>query len=111
MAKREKGKRPTFPLSSTGVILSIVFFPIGLFVLLIASIIYLADWMCYNFGYPRPLCYIIAFIFSPIFLPLVVVSFIYEALTGDDTYSVSSKSPEEKVISSKRKTTSSEKKK
>ena len=43
-----KGKEPEFPLSKRGVILSLVFLPIGIFVLYFASIIYMADWMCYN---------------------------------------------------------------
>jgi len=97
-----KRKQPEFLLNATGVILSLIFFPIGFFVLLIASFIYLADWMCYNTGYPKPICYIIAFIFTPIFIPLVILSFIYEAISGDDKYSLSSRNPEKRVISSKK---------
>lgn len=99
-----KGEPPVFILGPTGLFLSLIFFPIGLIVLLFATIIYLADWMCYNFGYPRIVCYIIAFIFSPIFLPLVILSFIYEALTGNETVSRRRKeTPEEKVMSSEKK--------
>ena len=114
---------PTFLLGPMGVILSIIFLPIGIFVLIIATIVYLADWMCYNFNLPRPLCWLMALILGPLFLPFVLLSFLYEATTGDDTYSVrrsgaSVKSKEEKVLSSasskksspKRKTKASPKK-
>lgn len=98
---------PVFLLGPMGIIVSLIFFPIGIFVLLFSTIIYLADWMCYNFNWPRPLCWIFAFILGPFFLPLVLLSFLYEMLTGDDTYSTrrySSKheSKEEKVLSSKK---------
>lgn len=110
---KKHGKRdpqPTFLLGPTGIILSIIFFPIGIFILLVATIVYLADWMCYNFNYPRPLCWILALIMGPFFLPLVLISFFYEVTTGDDTYSARrpgsvKKSTEEKVLS-KRKTPS-----
>ena len=108
---------PVFPLGPTGIVTSVIFFPIGIFVLMISTIIYLADWMCYNFNYPRPVCWVFAFILSPIFLPLVLLSFLYESVSGDDTYSVrrhgsKQETNEEKVLSkrSTRKKTSPKRK-
>lgn len=67
-------EEPNFLLDVNGVILYIIFFPIGIFVLLFATIKYLADWMCYNFQWPRVLCYIFALVLGPFFLPLVIIS-------------------------------------
>jgi hypothetical protein len=106
---------PVFLLGPMGIILSIIFFPVGIFILLISTIIYLADWMCYNFNYPRPLCWLFALILGPLFLPLVLLSFLYEMMSGDDTYSAmrygsERKTKEEKVLSKKKvKKTSSRK--
>lgn len=104
---------PVFLLGPMGIILSFIFLPIGIFVLIIATIIYLADWMCYNFNYPRPVCWLLALLLGPFFLPLVLLSFLYEMFTGDDTYSVrrynsKKESKEEKVLSN-RKTSSMKK--
>ncbi len=112
---------PVFLLGPMGIILSLIFLPVGIFILLITCIIYLADWMCYNFNYPRPLCWLGALILGPLFLPLVLLSFLYEMITGDDTYSVrryggetSGRTKEEKVLSKrsspKRKNASSKRK-
>jgi len=70
-------KEPEFPLSKRGIILSLVFLPIGIVVLYFATIIYMADWMCYNYGYPKPLCYILAFFLWPIFLIFFIFSFVF----------------------------------
>lgn len=69
-------KEPVFGMSTSSVMLSILFFPIGIFFLLFFTYKYLAEWMCYNFNFPNALCYIFAFILSPIFVPLVILSFI-----------------------------------
>lgn len=68
---------PKFMLSTTGVILSVIFFPIGIFVLFFATLIYLADWITYNFDWPSPIAYIIAFLFTPFLIPLLIVSALF----------------------------------
>ena len=84
---------PKFPLGRNAIIASLILFPIGIFVLYFATIIYLARWMCYNFQLESNiLCYIIAFILSPIFLPLLIISFIVREMNrskkekSDDYY-------------------------
>ena len=42
----------------------------------------MAQWMCYNFDLPMPVCYVLALIGGPIFLPLFLVSFLVKAVTG-----------------------------
>ena len=39
--------------------------------------------MCYNIGAPPILCYIIAIVAGPLFLPFVFLSFLFKALTGN----------------------------
>ena len=77
-------KPPVFPLSNNFIILSIIFFPIGIFVLLISIYIYLARLMCYNFQWPNIICYILAFILTPIFMPMLVISAFYNAFFNDE---------------------------
>ena len=78
-----KDEQPNFPeIPLPIIILLVIFFPIGIFVFLILLIIYLARWMCYNLQMPRIFCYIIAFLFAPIFLPFLLLSFIVKAITG-----------------------------
>ena len=104
MKLAKRNSEPIFLLNGVGVVLSIILFPIGIFILLFATIKYLADWMCYNFNMPRPLCWLSAILLGPFFLPLVVISFFYETMSGDDSYSVRRESltKEEKVLSSKK---------
>ena len=92
-----------FPLSVRGIILSLIFFPIGILVLFFATIVYLARWMCYNLGMPNIFCYLIALILAPIFFPLLLLSFIFKALTGGfkEERKPSKKSPSKKSPSKK----------
>lgn len=76
----EQPKFPEVPLLI--IILLVIFFPIGIFVFWILVIIYLARWMCYNLQLPRIFCYIIAFLFGPIFIPFLLLSFIIKAISG-----------------------------
>ena len=71
-------KEPKWFFGVGGTILSIIFFP----VFFIAFIIYMAQWMCYNFNLPMPICYVLALIGGPIFLPLFLISFVVKAVTG-----------------------------
>ena len=72
-----KGSEPKFILNITAVIASIIFFPIGIFILAFATFKYLSEWVCYNFDWPYPICYIISFFFTPFLLPLLVLSAIF----------------------------------
>lgn len=91
-------KEIKFPLSVSGIILSLIFFPIGILILFFATIVYLARWMCYNLEMPNIFCYLIALILSPIFFPLLLLSFIFKALTGGfkEEKSPTKKSPTKK---------------
>ena len=71
-------KEPKWFFGVGGTILSILFFP----VFLIAVIIYMAQWMCYNFNLPMPVCYVLALIGGPIFVPFFLISFLVKAVTG-----------------------------
>lgn len=75
---RRGDKEPQWFFGIGGTILSILFFPI----FIIAFLIYTAQWMCYNFGLPMPLCYILALIGGPIYLPFFLISFLVKAVTG-----------------------------
>ena len=93
-----QAKEIKFPLSVSAIILSLIFFPIGILILFFATIVYLARWMCYNLGMPNIFCYLIALILAPIFFPLLLLSFIFKALTGGfkEKKSPTKKSPTKK---------------
>ena len=98
-----KGEKPEFLLGPMGIVLSLIFFPIGILVLLISTIIYLADWMCYNYGMNKLFCYLLAIILGPLFLPLVLISFLWEYLTRSEEVESRKASPSRKKASPSRK--------
>ena len=71
-------KEPVWFWGPFGTIMSIIFLP----VFIIAFTIYLAQWMCYNINLPRPVCYILALISGPLFMPFFLLSFLIKAMTG-----------------------------
>jgi len=99
-----ESKEIKFPLSNRGIILSLIFFPIGIFVLLVSTIIYLARWMCYNLGLPNVFCYIIAFVLAPVFFPLLLLSFIFKGITAGfkEDQKTTKKSPAKKSPAKKK---------
>ena len=90
-------KEPVFGMSTSSVMLSIVFFPIGIIFLLFFTYKYLAEWMCYNFNLPKALCYISALLLAPIFVPLVILSFIFKFFMGKDKEEKENKENKEKI--------------
>jgi hypothetical protein len=81
-----KKDTPTFPLGNGAIIACLILFPIGIPILFIATLIYLARWTCYNLSMPNVFCYILALLFTPIFFPLLLLSFIFKAVTGQKEY-------------------------
>lgn len=79
---------PVFPLGRNAIIACLVLFPIGIFVLMIATYIYLARWACYNLNMPNVFCYIMAFLFTPFFFPFLLISFIVKEVSGQKEYIV-----------------------
>ena len=78
-SKLTKNKRgDSEPVWFFGTIMSVIFLP----VYIIAFTIYLAQWMCYNINLPRPVCYILALISGPLFMPFFLLSFLIKAMTG-----------------------------
>jgi hypothetical protein len=71
-------KEPVWFFGTFGTILSIIFLP----VFIIAFVIYLAQWMCYNLDLPMPVCYILALVSGPLFLPFFLISVLVKAVRG-----------------------------
>jgi len=68
---------PKWPLTTGFTIVSIIFFPI----FIVVTYIYLARWTCYNLNLPNAICYIMAFVLTPFFIPIFLLSFIFKIFT------------------------------
>jgi len=52
-------------------------------VLIFYCMLYLANYMCHNFGISKIFCYIIAIFLTPIFIPLALISFLFSSSKED----------------------------
>ena len=73
---------PRWMFSENKTILFLFIPIIGWAILWFAYYIYIADYICYNFGFPRIFCYILSIPLSSVLFTFFILSFIFKYITG-----------------------------